>query len=209
MQDNKNHSLAEPKEPELNVGNILIKEKASPELVPVGNDFYEKASALIHELEEEKNKTDTDDPKYVFIADRLENTKAGLKSILVSRMVKIVNEASSQVAKKHKKKEQSSMTKEESELYNALLDLLTSWKKKRLEQLRGIKKESGQKQQALKEVPKAGLNDYIVVRLLKDIPTFLGADKRNYTLAKEDVATLPAMNAQALIAKKAAVEIGF
>ncbi len=123
--------MAESKEPELNVGNILIKEKASPELVPVGNDFYEKASTLIHELEEEKNKTDTDDPKYVFIEDRLENTKAGLKSILVSRMVKIVHEASSQVAKKHKKKEQSSMTQEESELYNALLDLLTAWKKKR------------------------------------------------------------------------------
>lgn len=196
-----------PMAEELNVNSILMKEKASPELAPLGIDFYEKASALIHELEEEKNRTVADDPKYVFIEERLETTNAELKRILVSRMVKIVHDALLQVGKKHKKKEQSSMTQEESELYNTLFDLLTAWKKERLEQLRGIKKESVQKQPALKEVPKVGLKDYIVVRLLKDIPTFVGADKRNYTLAKEDVATVPAMNAQALIAKKAAVQI--
>ncbi|KCZ71963.1 hypothetical protein ANME2D_02020 [Candidatus Methanoperedens nitroreducens] len=49
--------------------------------------------------------------------------------------------------------------------------------------------------------------EYIVVRLLKDIPTFVGADGRNYTLAKEDVAILSALNAKALINRNAAIQI--
>ncbi|MBU4340096.1 MAG: hypothetical protein KKD46_04160, partial [Euryarchaeota archaeon] len=49
--------------------------------------------------------------------------------------------------------------------------------------------------------------EYIVVRLLKDIPTFVGADGRNYTMAKEDVAVLSAVNAKALINRNAAIQI--
>ncbi|TAN40587.1 MAG: hypothetical protein EPN24_04475 [Candidatus Methanoperedens sp.] len=49
--------------------------------------------------------------------------------------------------------------------------------------------------------------EYIVVRLLKDIPTFVGADGRNYTLAKEDVAVLSAVNAKALINRNVAIQI--
>ncbi|MDL5502578.1 MAG: hypothetical protein QSU88_05115, partial [Candidatus Methanoperedens sp.] len=49
--------------------------------------------------------------------------------------------------------------------------------------------------------------EYIVVRLLKDIPTFVGVDGRNYTLAKEDVAVLSTVNAKALVNRKAAIQI--
>jgi DNA replication factor GINS len=45
------------------------------------------------------------------------------------------------------------------------------------------------------------------VRLLKDIPTFVGFDGCNYSLAKEDLAVLPTVNAKALIGKNAAVQI--
>ena len=49
--------------------------------------------------------------------------------------------------------------------------------------------------------------EYIVVRLLKDIPTFVGVDEHNYTFAKEDVAVLSTINAKALINRKAAIQI--
>ncbi|MCX9084440.1 MAG: hypothetical protein OIN87_06555 [Candidatus Methanoperedens sp.] len=62
-----------------------------------------------------------------------------------------------------------------------------------------------------KEIPVEDKKDiskeYIVVRLLKDIPTFVGVDGRNYTLAKEDVAVLSTINATALINRKAAIQI--
>lgn len=56
--------------------------------------------------------------------------------------------------------------------------------------------------------PKNDLNkEYIVVRILKDIPTFIGADGRNYAPGAQDVAVLPKVNARALIKRKVAVQV--
>lgn len=67
------------------------------------------------------------------------------------------------------------------------------------------------KENTTKEIPIEDKKDiskeYIVVRLLKDIPTFVGVDGRNYTLAKEDVAVLSTVNAKALINRKAAIQM--
>ncbi|AKB26248.1 hypothetical protein MSMTP_2779 [Methanosarcina sp. MTP4] len=45
---------------------------------------------------------------------------------------------------------------------------------------------------------------YVVVQILKDLPTFTGADGRNYTVSAEDVVMLPQLNATGLIKRKAA-----
>jgi DNA replication factor GINS len=67
------------------------------------------------------------------------------------------------------------------------------------------------KENTTKEIPVEDKKDiskeYIVVRLLKDIPTFVGVDGRNYTLSKEDVVVLSTVNAKALINRKAAIQI--
>lgn len=70
-------------------------------------------------------------------------------------------------------------------------------------------KQPPEKNDISKELPdkKDISKEYIVVRLLKDIPTFVGVDGRNYTLAKEDVAVLSTVNAKALINRKAAIQI--
>lgn len=46
--------------------------------------------------------------------------------------------------------------------------------------------------------------DFVLVRILKDLPTFTGADGRNYTVKTEDVVVLPQMNATVLLKRKAA-----
>lgn len=46
--------------------------------------------------------------------------------------------------------------------------------------------------------------EYVVVRILKDLPTFTGADGRNYTVSAEDVVVLPQLNAAGLIKRNAA-----
>lgn len=48
---------------------------------------------------------------------------------------------------------------------------------------------------------------YVVVRILKDLPTFTGADGRNYTVSAEDVVALPQLNAAGLIKRNAAMLI--
>ncbi|MCX9014070.1 MAG: hypothetical protein OIN89_04620 [Candidatus Methanoperedens sp.] len=63
--------------------------------------------------------------------------------------------------------------------------------------------EEGKPEEGKKDISK----DYMLVRLLKDIPTFVGADGRNHTLMKEDVAVLSKVNADALINRKAATQI--
>ena len=45
---------------------------------------------------------------------------------------------------------------------------------------------------------------YVVVRILKDLPTFTGADSQNYKVNAEDVVVLPQLNATGLIKRKAA-----
>ncbi|WP_292484435.1 hypothetical protein [Methanohalobium sp.] len=46
--------------------------------------------------------------------------------------------------------------------------------------------------------------EYVVVRALKDIPTFKAVDSRNYKLNSEDVVVLPAPNANGLVKRNAA-----
>lgn len=55
------------------------------------------------------------------------------------------------------------------------------------------------------EIPKRNINEeYFVVRILKDLPTFNAVDNRNYTTRAEDVVVLPAMNANVLVKRGAA-----
>ena len=55
------------------------------------------------------------------------------------------------------------------------------------------------------EIAKRNINEeYFVVRILKDLPTFNAVDNRNYTTRAEDVVVLPAMNANVLVKRGAA-----
>lgn len=45
---------------------------------------------------------------------------------------------------------------------------------------------------------------YVVVRILKDLPTFTGADGKNYSVSAEEVVVLPQLNATGLIKRNAA-----
>lgn len=94
------------------------------------------------------------------------------------------------------------------QVYEKPVGDITPVKEKPLEdipQICEIKEKS--KEEILTEDKKDISKEYIVVRLLKDIPTFVGVDGRNYTLAKEDVAVLSTVNAKALINRKAAIQM--
>lgn len=51
------------------------------------------------------------------------------------------------------------------------------------------------------------LSKYTILRILRDIPVFVGHDLRNYNVNKGDIVTIPLVNARALIQRKVAVEI--
>jgi DNA replication factor GINS len=205
-------------QPRINFNDILRSERKS-KLVPLEHDFYDRAARLIRELEEEKNKVeDIYSTKYAIIDDELKTARKSIENIIERRIGKIIKEASLRASSKQKEKQDiDSMTQEEREFYDRLLKLMTEWRSELL--LKKFKKEKQpldsqgaaplekKQKEPLSEDKKDISKEYIVVRLLKDIPTFVGVDARNYTLAKEDIAVLSAVNAKALINRKAAIQI--
>ncbi|VVB88362.1 Uncharacterised protein [uncultured archaeon] len=205
--------------------NDILRDERKPKLVPLEKDFYDRIARQIQELEEEKKKiADTYGTKYAIIDDELKTARKAIESVIERRTKKIITEASLRASSKQKEKQDlESMTLEERIFYNRLLEVITEWRDEIHDRILGRIRETVISQDVVvsrEAVPVENNNkeieiedkkdiskEYIVVRLLKEIPTFVGADGRNYTLAKEDVAVLSALNARALINRKAAVQI--
>lgn len=223
-----------PEKSRINLENILrVEREERKKLVPLEEDFYGKVAGQIHDLEEEKRKIDdTYSTKHAIIEDEQKTVKNAIESIIYKRTTKIINEARynaemtlHETSKQKEKHNLDSMTHEERIFYYKLLEVMTEW---RSEVVNNIFKRTHHQtailpeEDKLPEILPPEINDdsnkepsdkkdiskeYIVVRLLKDIPTFVGVDERNYTFAKEDVAVLSTINAKALINRKAAIQI--
>jgi DNA replication factor GINS len=215
-----------PEKSRINLENILkVERDERKKLVPLEEDFYGKVAGQIQDLEDEKRKIE--DPystKYAIIEDEQKTAKNAIESIIYKRTTKIINEARynaemslHETSKQKEKHNLDSMTREERIFYNRLLDVMTEWRSEVINRI--FKREKPARHQPAVpagedkklELPPEDKKDiskeYIVVRLLKDIPTFVGVDGRNYTLAKEEVAVLSTVNAKALINRKAAIQI--
>ncbi|VVB91125.1 Uncharacterised protein [uncultured archaeon] len=210
-----------PDSSDIKLNDILRNErKTRSKLVPLESDFYEKVAEQIRELEEGKRSIeDTYSTKYAILEDDLKNARKAIDNIVERRTAKIINLASFHSSSKPKEqREIDSMTQGEREFYNKLLELMTGYRSELMDGILSKKEKQAvplqpqvtretehtdTSQEGKKDISK----EYIVVRLLKDIPTFVGADGRNYTLAKEDVAVLSAVNAKALINRNVAIQI--
>jgi len=212
----------------INLKNILkIERNERKKIVPLEDNFYKEVAKQIRELEEEKRKLDDIySTKYAILENELKTVRKAVESIIYKRTTKIIKEArhNVEVSSLHgfsggDKEEQylDSMTPEEREFYEKLLELMTAYRSSLLDQIfsktkvtappsPAPEKKSGDKVIVPKD-KKDISKEYVLVRLLKDIPTFVGADGRNHTLAKEDVAVLSTVNAKALINRNVAEEI--
>jgi len=216
---------------------LKVEREERKKLVALDADFYGKIADQIRELDDEKRKIhDMYSTKYSLLEDELKTVRNALESIIYKRTTKIINEAryNAEISlhaptRPKENRNIDSMTQEERKFYDQLVELMTEWrgevinriyrKEKPVEdiaqvqdkQLENIPQIHEIKENTTQEIPVEDKKDiskeYIVVRLLKDIPTFVGVDGRNYTLAKEDVAVLSAVNAKALINRKAAIQI--
>lgn len=69
-------------------------------------------------------------------------------------------------------------------------------------------KEESDKNRKITDPSKTVINnEYILVRILIDLPEFMGDDKRNYRIRSQDVVLLPAANAKLLIKRNIALPI--
>ncbi|HHO57503.1 MAG TPA: hypothetical protein ENJ70_03015 [Thermoplasmatales archaeon] len=167
--------------------NIEHKEKASAFLTTVGSDFYKEAARHIKQMEErleEEKRKNPASKKVSLIADEIRNTKRIWESIFERREKKIVLAALATV--RGGKSMPENLTREEKVFYDSLVHLMEEYRKKIFEQ---------------------DEKDFVIVKILENLPSFVGSDMKKYFLKKEDVISLPPEIADVLIKRKAAVEI--
>jgi len=167
--------------------NIEQNEKMSSSLTSIGIDFYQEAIEYIKELEEKIEEERLKDPasrKLMLLSDELRNTKRVINNIFERREKKIVMAAL--LAARAERKPPENMTKEEKLFYESLVELIKENRRRIFE---------------------AKKKEFVVIRMLQDLPQFVGSDMKKYSLHKEDVISLPAEVAKILIERNAAEEI--
>lgn len=208
------------------------RERQSPDLMNIGDDFFQGVLQHIRELEErleDERQKNPSSKKVLLISDELRNTKRIWKSIFERREKKVVQAALS-VARgatntpKH-------LTRQERQFYDRLVALLRDNRRHVLEgeiPQEGASatappsddvSEEESSQDAKEDQESAGLETKpeteasepekpdVTLLMLQDMPSFVGSDMNNYELEKEDMVVLPGETAGILMERGAAEKI--
>lgn len=161
-------------------------EKTSPLFTKIDANFYHKLLEYLKNLEEgierEKN------PENVkLFNDEIQNTKKIAFSIYELREKKIAQAALSKV--RGGKPDLKNVLDIEKKLYNSLVEQIILSRKEILEKKpEEVKKDESKPKTLEKRERKTNSNP--IVRVLEDMPEFVGTDMKTYSLRKDDVLTL-------------------
>lgn len=161
-------------------------EKTSPLLTKIDVNFYHKLSEYLKNLdsiiEQEENAQ-----KIKLFNDEIQNTKKLAFGIYELREKKIVQSALSKV--RGAKPDLKNALDIEKKLYESLIKQIILSRKKILEEKSDeVKKDEPKTEIFKKEEKKRNTNP--IVRVLEDIPEFVGTDMKTYSLRKNDVLTV-------------------
>ncbi len=170
----------------------ILEKSKSGKLQKIDEDLYEKIKERIAELEERK-KSAGSEVEAVRLEDEIRTLKKIQRRIFEARTSRIIKIAWAKVCETETDEELDSMTSAEKSLFRKLVEILEDFKKRILEHVK--------KEEVVRET------EYVVVRIKKDIPEFVGVDGKTYKLRREDVVVLPELNAKALIKDGVAEEI--
>ncbi|NIR86371.1 hypothetical protein GWO13_01915 [Candidatus Bathyarchaeota archaeon] len=169
------------------------KERESVEIQKLPKDFYAKLAGYMKKMREERRMLDKKTLRARLMEREFKNTKKLIKKLLRLRYEKSIDEA-----KAGKVVSKDRLTEEEERLYSGISPFAESY--------RAILKDvsRGRSPHAKPEKKKKRM----VVRFLKEVPAIVGSDMKTYGPFKpEDIATLPAENAKALIKQGIAEEV--
>lgn len=186
---------------------IQANERRSQGLQALERDFYKRAMAYINELDDSKRQAD--DARVAMIEDELQSAKRVIDDIFKRRLGKIVKMASTRAFGLDIHPEDA--TQGEQKIFEQLVSSIQEGKSEILGsilQSRATKTEKTFKRTESSLLKRTDIGkEFTVVRILKDIPTFMGTDGRSYQLSEEDVVVLPKANAKALCDRRVAVTI--
>ena len=165
--------------------DILEKTKEG-RLQKIDDDLYAKIGERIEELEKRRESVEREE-ELARIEDEIRTLKKIRRRIFEARTGKIIKLAWAKVCDVEIDEEIDNMTSAERGLFEKLVELLENFKRLVFERRRSRK--------------------YVLVRIKKDVPEFVGVDGKTYKLKREDVVLLPELNAKALIKEGVAEEI--
>ncbi len=161
-------------------------EKTSPLFTKIDVNFYHKLSEYLKNLESVVEQEENPQ-KIKLFNDEIQNTKKLAFSIYELREKKIVQAALSKV--RGGKPDLKNVLDVEEKLYESLVEQIILSRKKILEEKSvEFKKDESKTETLRKEENKRNTNP--IVRVLEDIPEFVGTDMKTYSLRKNDVLTV-------------------
>lgn len=196
---------------------IFREESNSEKIKVVEPDFYEEIADYISELRRKLEEfRDSDDPEKDIIEDEIRSVRRVVEDIFKLRLKKIIRSANFRA--NGLEIELEGLTPEEDELFQNLVNTIARTRKKVLSCLYGKVEEEKKiyrmDEKDEEEAPPESQTEiqenlsesengkgYILVKVVKEIPPFVGIDGRSYALKKEDVVMLPKDHAELLIQK--------
>ncbi len=191
---------------------IQQMEKNSSILTDLDNDFYKNLEKYILDLNN-RLESESDEHKKRLLNEEIENTKKIITSIYEQREKKILLTAISKA--RGGKPDLKFMVNVERDFFDSILKLIDTFRSKILENKKTmvickinsdivnneIKKENKIiNNNEIKILKNRNLNP--IIRVIKDIPNFVGTDEKKYTLKKNDIISLPEDMKEMLLKRK-------
>jgi DNA replication factor GINS len=202
------------------LGAVLRKEKDTGSLQELPGDFCEDVSTYLKSLEEERK--EADERWNERVEDEIRSATGKVEDIVRRRIGKIVKLASSGMKTLPK-----GMLEDEERIFEGVKRYVVEGKERIVALMMGEqegKREGVREEGEIKEKEEEGEEsswhilksteptpakdrdeDLHIVRILEDIPTFMGTDGRIYKVKREDVIMLPKTNAE-LLCKRGVAE---
>nr|CBH39453.1 conserved hypothetical protein [uncultured archaeon] len=190
---------------------ILHKERNTASLQELPDNFCDEVREYIKQLKNEKG--EVDERRGELVEDEIRNVRMKTEDIIQRRIGKIVKLASSGI-----KAVPKGMLAEEKAIFAGVKGHVEEGKARLFALILSDKEKSEGGSEKVDEVivgsmfkeveassTKAGNEELHIVRVLEDIPTFMGTDGRIYKIKKEDVIMLPKTNAEILCKRGVAV----
>jgi len=173
------------------------REKLSRDLQALPKNFYEKAAGDIRRLREAQRMMDNKTMRARLLRQELENSRKLLSDIVATRFRKMLDS----LLPNEKPIPTGFVARQEEDICQALLQASSQYS--RLKRNLSEGKQTDVVPSTLRDVPQK-----ILVRFACEIPAIIGVDLKTYGPFKpEDIASLPAENAQALMHQGAAVKV--
>lgn len=176
-------------------------EKTSPFLTKIHTNFYLKLAEYLKNLKSVIEQEE-DSQKIKLFNDEIKNTEKLALSIYEFREKKIVQAALSKV--RGGKPDLKNILDREKRLYESLIEQIMLTRKKILEEKSVEKGKNGAKN---REKNKRETNNNPMVRVIEDIPEFIGTDMKTYALRKDDIVSLPKQMSELLVKRNVVKQI--